>query len=148
MVRTFWRNSILVIIFSFLAGIGGVWIGLKTLPNSNPTALNLHERIHREFALDAEQKRTLHRLEERYAVSQAKYNADLKAASLSLAAAIKEHHDLSPEVVLAEQEYLSVLGHFQTETLRHIFAMRAILSPEQAKKFDDIVLRSLHDIAQ
>lgn len=148
MSRGHWRNTVLAVILSFLAGIAGVWIGLNTLPRTGPSAVNLHEKIHHEFVLNSEQKMALHELEDHYAHSREKYIKALKAANLDLAAAIKEHHDLSPEVVMAEKKYLNVLGEFQTETLRHIFAMRAIMSPGQGKKFDDIVLRSLHDIAQ
>ena len=148
MARHHWRNTLIAVVLSFLAGMAGVWIGLKTVAAPRVNTLTLHEKIHHEFILNASQKTALHALEERYAASQKKYIKDLKAANFELAAAIKAHHNLSPEVVLAEQKYLKVLGAFQTETLRHIFAMRAILSPEQAQKFDDIVLRSLHDIAQ
>ncbi|MDQ7019774.1 MAG: hypothetical protein Q9M33_11485 [Robiginitomaculum sp.] len=142
------RKTIFAVILSFLAGIAGVWVGLKTLPNPGASTINLHEAIHHEFDLNNEQEAALIRLEERYAINRKKYIKALKEANFELASTIKKHHDLSPEVVMAEQKYLSVLGDFQTETLRHIFAMRAIMSPEQAKKFDDIVLRSLHDIAQ
>ncbi len=142
------RNSIFAVLFSFVAGLAGVWLGLKTLHTSNPSPISLHERIHHEFNLDSEQQAALHALEEKYATNQAQYAKALKRASNELAAAIKEHHSLSPDVVRAEKNYLQVLGDFQTQTLQHIFAMRAILSPEQAKVFDDIVLRSLHDIAQ
>ncbi|PHS21920.1 MAG: heavy metal resistance protein [Robiginitomaculum sp.] len=142
------RKTIFAVILSFVAGIAGVWLGLKTLPASDPSPINLHEIVHHEFDLNAEQEAALNRLEAEYAHRREKYIEALKAANFEMAAAIKKHHDLSPEVVLAEQKYLSVLGEFQTETLRHIFAMRAIMSPGQAKKFDDIVLRSLHDIAQ
>ncbi len=148
MTRKLWRNTILVVFLSFLAGIAGVWIGLKTLPVSQLSTVNLHEKIHHEFALNAEQKDALHELEEHYSLGQEKYTKALKDANFELAAAIKKYHSLSPEVILAEQKYLDVLGDFQTETLEHIFAMRAILSPEQAQVFDDLVLRSLHDIAQ
>jgi hypothetical protein len=148
MTRHHWRNTLIAVVLSFLAGVAGVWVGLKSLPNGGSNTVSLHEKIHHEFILNAAQKTALHALEAQYASSQKKYIKDLKAANFELATAIKAHHDLSPEVVLAEQKYLKVLGAFQTETLRHIFAMRAILSPEQAQKFDDIVLRSLHDIAQ
>jgi len=148
MSRSHWRHTLLAITLSFVAGIAGVWVGLNTLPRTGSSTVSLHEKIHHEFVLNAEQKIALHALETHYAHSRQAYIKALKAANFELASAIKEHHDLSPEVVLAEQKYLSVLGDFQTETLRHIFAMRAIMSPEQAKKFDDIVLRSLHDIAQ
>jgi len=142
------RNSIVAIFLSFLAGLAGVWFGLKTLRTTNPSPVSLHERIHHEFHLNTEQRKALHALEVKYATNQAQYAQALKRASNELAAAIKEHHSLSPEVVRAEQNYLQVLGDFQTQTLQHIFAMRAILSPEQARVFDDIVLRSLHDIAE
>jgi hypothetical protein len=35
------------------------------------------------------------------------------------------------------------MGQLQKETLAHIFAMRALLRPEQAAKFDAAVTRAL-----
>jgi nickel and cobalt resistance protein CnrR len=146
MISGHWRRTYIAVLLSLLAGFAGVWMGLKIFPQSDPSTVSLHEIIHHQFDLNAEQETALKRLEDLYTLQQKRYATKLKAANFALAATIKIHHNLSPEVVQAEQQYLAVLGNFQTETLRHIFAMRAILSPEQAKKFDDIVLRSLHDI--
>lgn len=148
MARNLWRNTLLAVVLSFLSGFAGVWIGLKVLPGQRPATVNLHVQIHRDLSLNAGQKATLHQLEAQYARSRVRYREKLKAANARLAEAIRKHHDLSPEVQLAEQNYLKVLGDFQTETLRHIFAMRAILSPAQAQEFDALMLRSLHDIAR
>ena len=35
------------------------------------------------------------------------------------------------------------MGALQTETLEHIFAMRAVLRPDQTDKFDDAVVKAL-----
>jgi hypothetical protein len=35
------------------------------------------------------------------------------------------------------------MGDLQKETLEHIFAMRAVLRPDQAAKFDDAVVKAL-----
>ena len=35
------------------------------------------------------------------------------------------------------------MGELQKETLAHIFAMRAVLRPDQAQKFDRVVVKAL-----
>src|SRR3546814_8170022 len=37
----------------------------------------------------------------------------------------------------------AAMGELQKETLAHIFAMRAVLRPEQAEKFDQAVVKAL-----
>ncbi len=143
-----WRQTFLSVVLGFAAGLLGIWIGLKVLPEQHPDTIGMHTLIHKGLSLNAEQKASLMRLEEQYEQRRKKYKEDLKAATTELAEAINRHHELSPEVQRAELNYLRVLGDFQNETLRHVFAMRAVLNAEQARKFDAQMLRSLHDITE
>ena len=143
-----WRQTVLSVVLGFAAGLLGIWIGLKVLPAPRSDTIGMHTLIHKGLDLNAAQKATLMRLEAQYAQRREKYRKDLKAATAELAEAINQHHELSPEVQRAELAYLRVLGDFQNETLRHIFAMRAVLNAEQARKFDAQMLRSLHDITE
>jgi len=148
MRRSPWRQTFLSVVLGFAAGLLGIWVGLKVLPDARPVTIGMHDLIHQDLNLNAEQKASLQRLEEQYELHREKYKSNLRAATTALTAAIEQHHELSPEVQQAELEYLRVLGDFQNETLRHIFAMRAVLNAEQARKFDAQMLRSLHDITE
>ena len=67
----------------------------------------------------------------------------MRAANAHLAAAMQTEHGYGPEVTAAIDHTHMVMGEMQKETLEHLFAMRAVLRPEQAAKFDRTVTRAL-----
>ena len=67
----------------------------------------------------------------------------MRAANAELAAAIREEHVYGPRVTAAVERFHHAMGALQTETLRHVFAMRAVLTPEQQARFDDVVAQAL-----
>ena len=52
-------------------------------------------------------------------------------------------HGYGPQVTAAIDHTHKVMGEMQKETLEHLFAMRAVLRPDQAAKFDRSVTRAL-----
>ena len=60
-----------------------------------------------------------------------------------LAAAIAAEHGYGPKVAQAVDRSHQVMGQLQKETLQHMFAMRAVLRPDQAAQFDAAVVRAL-----
>ncbi|VAV92915.1 hypothetical protein MNBD_ALPHA06-1833 [hydrothermal vent metagenome] len=141
------RNTIIVIVLALIAGLAGVWIG-KTLFLAAPNdSADLHAEVHNSLNLSRQQDREISVIEKDFAKQKQVLEEKLKAANGSLTDAIQKDRELSAEVKLAGDEYLKVLGELQNETLRHIFSMRSVLNEQQAKQFDVIVIRSLHDAA-
>ena len=68
---------------------------------------------------------------------------EMRADNARLAAAIEAEHDNGPQVVAAITRSHEVMGEVQIATLGHIFAMRKVLRPEQADKFDRAVVQAL-----
>ena len=60
-----------------------------------------------------------------------------------LAQAIAAEHGYGPQVAQAVDRTHHVMGALQKETLQHIFAMRAVLRPDQAAQFDSAVVKAL-----
>jgi hypothetical protein len=69
----------------------------------------------------------------------------LRADNARLADAIEAEHDNGPRVIAAVDQSHQAMGELQKETLGHIFAMRQVLRPNQAKTFDQAVVRALTD---
>jgi hypothetical protein len=67
----------------------------------------------------------------------------MRAANAHLAAAIEAEHGYGPEVTAAIDHTHQVMGEMQKETLEHLFAMRAVLKPDQAAVFDRTVVKAL-----
>ena len=61
---------------------------------------------------------------------------------------ITAEHGNGPRVAAAVDASHRTMGELQKETLAHIFAMRALLRPDQAAKFDAAVTKALTEDAQ
>ena len=68
---------------------------------------------------------------------------EMRAANIRLAQAIEAEHGYGPQVTKAIDETHEVMGDLQKETLQHLFAMRAVLNPQQASIFDRTVVKAL-----
>ena len=82
-------------------------------------------------------------IEARYAVRRKALEFEMRAANARLAEAIEEEHGYGPKVTAAIDHSHTVMGALQKETLEHLFAMREVLNPEQAKMFDSTVVKAL-----
>jgi uncharacterized protein (DUF1786 family) len=60
-----------------------------------------------------------------------------------LAAAIRAEHGYGPQVSAAVDRSHHAMGELQKETLRHVFAMRNTLRPDQAKRFEEAIASAL-----
>ncbi|PZO52820.1 MAG: heavy metal resistance protein [Alphaproteobacteria bacterium] len=132
------RRAIIVsIVIAFLAGLGGVGLGqLIFAPKHAPS---LHELLHHDLDLSAEQSRRIEVLERDFAARRQALELEMRAANAELAAAMREEHVYGPRVTAAVERFHHAMGELQSETMQHVFAMREVLTPAQRTRFDDIV---------
>ena len=128
---------------TFLAAIAGVFIGRLFAVPGRASETELHALLHNDVKLDAPQDAKIDALEERHAARKVALEHDMRAANVQLADAIKAEQGYGPKVTAAIEHSHHVMGQLQKETLEHLFAMRAVLTPEQAKMFDASVTRAL-----
>lgn len=82
-------------------------------------------------------------METTYAGRRTQLNGEMRAANRELAAAIGTEHAYGPKAQHAVNRFHSAMGALQEETIRHVLAMREVLTPEQARRFDATVSKAL-----
>ncbi len=139
------RLFLLIAVVAFVAAIAGVWLGRHFFPQTPTAGVELHDVLHSKLDLDERQKREIDLLEKRFAVRRQALELELRADNARLADAIEAEHGNGPQVAAAVDQSHQAMGELQKETLGHIFAMRQILRPDQAKTFDQAVVHALTD---
>lgn len=140
------RGLLLTLVLTLVAAIGGTWIGARYIYAQRHQA-SLHEFVHEELELTAEQKKRLEVLEQDFAVKRRAREAELRAANAELARAIQTRHEYSPEVQAAVDHFHHAMGELQKETILHVLGMRTVLTPEQALQFDKRIGEALTEQA-
>ena len=110
---------ILIALVAFAAALGGTYAGRVLFAPERQSETELHALLHSELELE------------------------MRAANAHLAEAMELEHGYGPQVTTAIDHTHKVMGEMQKETLEHLFAMRAVLRPDQAAKFDRSVTRAL-----
>jgi Spy/CpxP family protein refolding chaperone len=139
------RSLILTVVLAILAAIGGAWLCAHYVVHQHGHRGSLHEMVHRDLRLTAAQKQQIEREETKFAARRKALEQEMRAANRELASAIQESHQDSPKVQAAVDHIHHTMGSLQKETIAHVFAMRAVLTPEQATKFDAEVVEALTD---
>ena len=137
------RRTLLVAVIAFVAAFVGVWAGRALLPPKPAADSELHALIHDRLDLDAAQHAKLDALERQFAIRRQAREFEMRADNAKLAAAIETEHGYGPQVSAAIDQSHMVMGELQRATLEHIFAMRGLLRPDQAAKFDAAVVKAL-----
>lgn len=128
---------------AFAAGITGVFVGQALFVRVPPPAADFHQFVHSGLDLSIDQKARLDLLEQRFATRKRALELQLRSENARLASAIQAEHGNGAGVAAAVDRAHMAMGQMQKETIRHIFAMRQILRPDQARRFDAAVVRAL-----
>ena len=137
------RRTLVLAAVAFLAALAGVLIGRGISDRVPEQSSALHELLHEELGLDARQLEQIEDLEARFAARRTALEAEIRAENARLAAAIQAERGYGPRVTAEIERSHRLMGELQKETLEHIFAMRTVLRPDQAEKFDRAVVRAL-----
>lgn len=135
-----WQGLILTALVAFAAGAGGVWIGMYAFHKGTP---GLHETLHERLDLTTEQLGRIETIEAEFATRRQALEDEMRAANTDLAAAIRAEHGYGPGVTAAIARFHHAMGELQSETIRHVFAMREVLTADQQAIFDSTVIESL-----
>lgn len=137
------RRALLIALIAFAAAIAGVYAGRELVARQAPVENTLHDLLHAQMDLDGSQYARLDAIEKRFAVRRQALELEMRADNARLADAIEAEHGYGPLVSAAVDRSHQVMGQLQKETLEHIFAMRGVLRPNQAARFDEAVVKAL-----
>jgi len=136
--RTF---SAMLVATVLAAGLAG-WLGVEYGVHHKHGA-DLDSALHHELALSHDQDRKLDALEADFAAKRHVYEAQMRAANSDLATAMARDHAYGSSEQQAIERFHKAMMALQEETVRHVLAMRGVLTPDQARSFDAIVAKNL-----
>jgi len=138
------RGLVITAVVAFAAGLAGVWLGMTGMHAYHHQARpGLHEVVHERLNLTSEQTAQIEAIEGDFATRRRAREIEMHAANAELAAAIREEHGYGPRVTAAVARFHHAMGELQSETIRHVFAMREVLTPEQQAIFDTTIVDAL-----
>lgn len=137
------NTALRTVVIAFLAALIGVFVGRELLHHRQLPKSDVHSFIHEQLELDTDQKARLSVLESQFSIRRTAIEMEMRADNALLAEAIEAEHGAGPRVDAAIDRSHEAMGRLQKETLAHVFAMRQLLRPDQAKKFDQAVVKAL-----
>ena len=137
------RRTLLIAVITFAAAVGGVVVGRAVVGQPRHAENELHRLLHDQLNLSDAQHARIEALEKSFALRKQALELELRADNTKLASAIEAEHGFGPQVSATIDHSHRVMGQLQKETLEHVFAMRALLTPAQAAQFDRVVVRAL-----
>lgn len=137
------KRYLLVALVAFAAALAAVLVARFWLAPPPRVESEVHALLHQRLTLDAAQEQRIHELEAAFAKRREALEAEMRADNERLATAIAAEQGYGPQVAASVDQTHHVMGTLQKETLQHIFAMRAVLRPDQAAQFDAAVVKAL-----
>ncbi len=128
------------------AGFAGVWIGQNTFmarEHGHDNASDMHAVLHDQLGISAQQDKKLAPIEKEFKRLKALYQGQMKTANMELAQAITEGGYESPEIEAIVHKIHGAMGSLQGLSLDHLADMQKILSAEQNKKLQEMVVEQL-----
>ena len=139
------RVALGVIAMTMLAAAAGGWFGVRYgMAEVRHSPPSLDAVIHEQLDLTSEQKRRIERLEATFAARRQELQGQMRDADRELARALVTEHRYGTAAQQAIERFHAAMKVLQEETIVHILAMRAVLTPAQAQRFDQTVSRVLN----
>lgn len=136
------KSTLVTAVLAAVVGATTAW-GAMTWSARQSQPADLHSIVHERLDLTPDQDRRLDQIEAAFASRRRPLEAEVRAANQELSAAIAQSRGDTPEVQAAVEHFHGAMGDLQMATIRHIFEMRAVLTPEQAEEFDRAVVETL-----
>jgi len=136
------KSTLVTAVLAAAVGAAAAW-GAMTVQARQDKPADLHHLVHERLDLSPEQDRRLDEIEAAFAERRAPLEAEVREANAELSAAIAASQGETPEVQAAVDHFHTAMGDLQMATIRHVFEMRAVLTPRQAEEFDRAVVETL-----
>ncbi len=136
------------------AGFAGVWIGQTAFLMPKQVGIvyknskGIHALLHEELHISAQQEKDIEEVEKEYNRLKSLYRAQMRAANMELAQAIKEGGYEAPEIDSIVHKIHKAMGDLQSLSLKHLADMQKILTEDQNKKLREMVVEQLQHNAR
>ena len=137
------RTSVIIILLTLLTATIGGWAGVNYGLRQARGPRLLDEVLHEELHLSTAQNEKLEALEARFAGERTAFERDMQAANRDIASAITVRHAYDENARNAIDRLHHAMIGLQQATVQHVLAMRALLAPDQADRFDRTVNQAL-----
>lgn len=137
------RRLVLIALTAFIAAVAGVYAARAVNAPPRRSESALHAFLHHELKPDSVRSAQIEAIEARFAARRTVLEIEMRAANARLAKAIEAEHGYGPGVTCAVDHVHKVMGDMQKETLEHLFEMRAVMNADEARRFDQSVVRAL-----
>lgn len=137
------RTAILLILLTAVAGAVGGWAGVRYAISQAAHHTSLDDLVHDKLDLSEAQNRSISDIESRFAQRRTELVAEMRAANRDLASAVRSEPEFGTRARAAIARFHAAESALQQETIIHVLAMRRVLTPEQAKQFDEEIFRAL-----
>lgn len=111
-----------------------------------PENVESHAWLHQQLALTQEQEKKLDIIEKTFHEQAVAIEADIRQSNQELAKILSEDQRYNERVALAVERVHHAQGQLQKAAIDHFFAMRSVLTPEQAKKLNKLAVDALTTI--
>ncbi|HVA19115.1 MAG TPA: periplasmic heavy metal sensor [Solirubrobacteraceae bacterium] len=138
-----WRLALPWLLVTVLAAGGGGWLGVRYGLAQSRSSTSLDQLLHHELDLTTAQRGQLAALEGSYAIQRRGLEAQARAANRDLARAILSEHRYGPDAQQAIEHFHGAMEMLEQRTIQHVLAMRAVLTPQQAARFDQTIAGAL-----
>ena len=132
-----------VTLFTALAAAVGGWAGVHYGLRETQSNLALDELLHHELNLTSDQNTRIEALEASFADTRKKLEDEMRAANRDLAQALLAEPEYGPRAQSAIARFHAAESGLQEETVKHVLAMRKVLTPEQITRFNDAIQKTL-----
>lgn len=136
------RIILAVVMLTLFAGAAGFWAGM-TYAARHVHGAGLDDILHRDLGLTPDQEKQVADLESKFSRDRAALEGRMRAANRELAQALDSEHVFGDPAKKAIAQFHLAMAALQEQTILHVLEMRSILTPEQAKRLDITIGRSL-----
>ena len=137
------RTAVAFVVLTALAATAGGWAGIQYGLEQARSNASIDDVLHRELNLSAEQNQRIELLEAQFGQRKSVLDAEMRAANLELAHAIAAEHAYGPRAQSAIERFHAAERLLQEDTVKHVLAMRNVLTPDQMRRFDDAISKAL-----
>ncbi len=138
--------ALLFLLLVFVVAATAAWLSNARCCRIKPSHQDAHDWIHTQLGLTPQQDAGLDVIEKRYHEKRRAFEREMALANQELAEAIRSEGKDSERVNAAIGKIHSSMGELQILTIRHVFEMKEVLSPDQYKKLLNFTADALDNL--